>query len=295
MFLKGDGDTGKSTVLDIIKMMFPPGSVGCITANKEQTFGLEGLYDKRVVMIPDMPQHFSKILNQSDFQSMITGESVSIGRKNKTAITDRNWKPPLFGAGNIYPDYKCTSGSIKRRILTFNFSEFITNRNTTLKDDIKQNEIVTVMSRCILQYRNACERFKGKDFWTNVVPVELRNEQNEVHQATSPLAFYSANGDDYAQITHKEGEITQLSELEKLYANHMKIKHDIKGAKIGDDMFPIKFAGYTLRQMHICKTCNNVAKKKTCGDHYNAKNRYKKVVICDMKIIKNLNHISNRS
>jgi hypothetical protein len=74
----------------------------------------------------------------------------------------------------------------------------------------------------------------------------------------------------------------------------MKIKHDIKGAKIGDDMFPIKSAGYTIQRVNLCKTCHKEAKKKICGDHYSISNRYRKTVICNMKIVKNLNHVSNR-
>jgi hypothetical protein len=40
-FLKGDANTGKSTVLNLIRSMFPAGSVGVITASQEAKFGLE--------------------------------------------------------------------------------------------------------------------------------------------------------------------------------------------------------------------------------------------------------------
>jgi phage/plasmid-associated DNA primase len=66
-FLKGDANTGKGTVCDLVKRMFSPGSVGVITATQEGTFGLEGLYRKRLVMIPDLPKKFSKLVNQLTF------------------------------------------------------------------------------------------------------------------------------------------------------------------------------------------------------------------------------------
>jgi hypothetical protein len=159
-------------------------------------------------------------------------------------------------AGNFYPDYKDASGSIKRRLLAFNFTNFIQNRDTTLKEKIKKKELITVMCRCILRYRTVCEQFKGMDFWTQIAPEALRNEQNEIHQNTSPLAAYLANGDDYAQITYVKGSVTELDELEKLYSNHMKFKHDVKGSKIGDDMYPIKSAGYEVKPVNLCKTCH---------------------------------------
>ena len=132
-FLMGDANTGKSTVADVIKRMFPPGSVGVITATQEAQFGLESIYQKRLVLIPDIPKKFSKIVNQCDFQSMITGEQVSVARKNKTAVSDRDWTAPLLGAGNHLPDYNDNSGSISRRLVVFIFNALITTLNTTKK------------------------------------------------------------------------------------------------------------------------------------------------------------------
>jgi phage/plasmid-associated DNA primase len=96
----GDANTGKGTIIEIITKMFPAGSVGAITATQEKSFGLEGLFKKRVVMIPDLPKDFSKLISQSDFQSIISGEGVSIARKNKTAISNNIWTTPLIAADN---------------------------------------------------------------------------------------------------------------------------------------------------------------------------------------------------
>ena len=54
-FLKGDANTGKSTVIYLVSKMFPAGSAGSITANLESGFGLEALFTKRLVTIPDLP------------------------------------------------------------------------------------------------------------------------------------------------------------------------------------------------------------------------------------------------
>ena len=98
-------------------------------------------------MIPDLPTHFSKIINQSDFQSMSSGETVSIARKNKTAISDGNWTAPLVFAGNYLPDYNDNSGSVSRRLCVFLFSQLIESRNTMLKKEIIESELVTIIVR----------------------------------------------------------------------------------------------------------------------------------------------------
>ena len=156
--MMGDANTGKGTVCDLVKRMFSPGSVGVITATQEQQFGLESLCQKRLIMIPDLPKKFGKIINQSDFQSMVTGEGVSVARKNKTAISDQDWTVPMLRAGNYLPDYNDNSGSISRRLVVFLFSVLITARNTALKDTIIRDELVTLMIRCMVRYRTTCER-----------------------------------------------------------------------------------------------------------------------------------------
>ena len=283
-FMKGDANTGKGTVCDLVKRMFSPGSVGVITATQEEKFGLEGLYQKRLVMIPDLPKKFSKIVNQSDFQSMVTGEGVSVARKNKTAVSDQDWTAPMLGAGNYLPDYNDNSGSISRRLVVFLFSVLITTRNTTLKDEIIRGELVTVMLRCIVRYRTTCERWGSADFWTKIAPASLRGVQSEVKEATNYLANFLINGDDYYQVLYVEGEVTPMDHLEKAFSNHMRIKHKEDKVKIGDDKYPIKAAGYTIQRVHLCKTCHQEASKEVCGEHYNSKNRYRKLVIQNMRI-----------
>ena len=287
-FIKGDANTGKSTVADIVKYMFPPGSVGVISANQEEKFGLEPLSNKRAVMIPDLPKKFSKVLDQTLFQSMVTGEVVSVARKNKTAVNDAKWKVPMLAAGNHFFDYKDNSGSISRRVVLFLFTELITTRNTTLKKEIIQSELPTIMLRCIVRYRLTCERYGSADFWNIIVPAALKKAQAEVKESTNHLANFLANGDDYYQILHEEGHLTPLVDLEKAYSNHMRIVHKEEKAKIGDDKHPIKAAGYTIQRLHVCKTCHQKASKETCGEHYKSDNRYRKFFVQDMRIAKRI-------
>ena len=283
-FLKGDANTGKGTVCDLIKRMFPTGTTGVITATQEQTFGLEALFSKRLVVIPDLPKKFSKIINQSDFQSMVSGEGVSVARKNKTAISDQAWKVPIVGAGNYLPDYNDNSGSISRRLSVFPFATLITSRDTTLKDQVVKNELVTIIIRCIARYRVICDRYKTLDFWTKIAPAPLREVQREVKESTNYLANFLKNGDDYYQILYVKGQITPMEKLESAFSNHMRFKQKLEKAKIGEDKHPIKAAGYTIEKVNLCKVCHVKATKANCGEHYDGKNRYKKLVIHNMQI-----------
>jgi hypothetical protein len=147
-----------------------------------------------------------------------------------------------------------------------------------------RDELVTVMLRCISRYRLACDRFSGLDFWTKVAPIGLRELQEETKTATNHLANFIANGDNYYQIIHETGALTPFNDLEKAYSNHMKFQHKIDKAKIGGDRHPIKAAGFIVESVNLCKTCHLQCSKATCGAHYNAANRYRKLIVQNMRI-----------
>lgn len=284
LFLKGDANTGKGTICELIKNMFAVGATGTITATHEQNFGLEALYKKRLVIVPDMPKKFSKIVNQSDFQSMCSGEGVSIARKNKTAVTNENWTVPIVFAANYLPDYNDNSGSVSRRLVVFLFNQLIESRNTMLKEEIIQNELVTVIVRCITAYRRIAAQRASVDFWNKIAPSALREIQTETKAETNPLANFLRNGDNFYQVVKHDTSVTPLSELEKAFSNHMRYTHKVEKAKLGSDYHPLRNEGYKIESIHLCKECHQKCNKETCGSHYNKANRYKKVVVSGMMI-----------
>ena len=191
----------------------------------------------------------------------------------------------MIAAGNhLFEGYNDNSGSISRRLVVFPFSNMIKSRDTELKKKIIGDELVTVMLRCIAQYRRTCDRFKGQDFWKYIAPSALVEEQSVVKEQTNHLANFLANGDSYYQVLYKDGAITTLEDLNKAFSNHMKYTHKRERATIGHDYFPIKAAGYTMDKLYLCKTCHKPHHADTCGVHYIATNRYKRVVVCNMMI-----------
>ena len=215
---------------------------------------------------------------------MVSGDVISVARKNKTAISDQNWTAPLVFAGNYLPDYNDNSGSISRRLTVFAFNELVKERNTRLKDEIVAQELVPVIIRCLAAYRQTVAEKPSGDFWLTVAPSALRELQNDVKTETNPLTNFLANGDDYYQILFAEGSVTPLSDLEKAYCNHMRIHHKQDKARLGSDYHPIKTAGYTIDKINLCKQCNMLCSVTNCGDHYNAANRCRRVVIRNILI-----------
>jgi hypothetical protein len=96
------------------------------------------------------------------------------------------------------------------------------------------------------------------------------------------------NGDDYYQVIFKQDAITTFEDLDKAYSNHMRIHQKEDKARIGGDHYPIKAAGYTVVCQNLCKICKQKASVDTCNKgpnpHYDPKNRFKKLVIENMRL-----------
>jgi phage/plasmid-associated DNA primase len=275
--------------------MFPKRSVGTMTKSKEGTFGYASLYQKRLVIAPDIPENFQQILDQTEFQSMVTGEMVSIAIKHKNAIVDRDWEAPMAWAGNHHPkDYTNNAGSVSRRIVVIPFETPVAKKNTKLKQEIIETEIVTVMIRCIHKYRKHVEYLGPDTLWSHA-PQALLDAQTETKIETNPLAAFLANGDNYYQIAYEEGEHLPLEKLSKAYQNHMKFTHETIVKGFPKDHKPIKDAGFEKIYRNMCKTCGEKASAAECGAHYfGGKNRVKQVFIKNMSIVK-VNSLPNYS
>ncbi len=106
-YLLGQAGSGKSTILvKILKLFYEACDVGTMSNNMEKKFGLGALVGKKMFIGPEIKSNFS--MEQSEFQSIISGEDVQIAVKNQTA-SSKIWNIPGmlaccfadFGAGII--------------------------------------------------------------------------------------------------------------------------------------------------------------------------------------------------
>ena len=124
LFLLGDGNCGKSTVMHCVERMLPEGSVGTISGKTETTFAFQSLFNKRCILVYDLSRDFHKYIDQQQYQSIISGEHVSVARKNKDPVS-LHWKTPLMMSGNYLLQYTDESGSISRRVFAAEFRNHI--------------------------------------------------------------------------------------------------------------------------------------------------------------------------
>jgi hypothetical protein len=286
-FLLGDADTGKGTIYKVILAISPAGSIGTIMSNYEAQFGLEALISKRIVAFPDLFKNIAKKLPQDQFQSMVSAETVSVARKNRTAIPDYLWQIGVILFGNSFPCYGDENGSISRRLATFKFETLIKDemRDTDLLGKIIKEEGSAVLINCIAAFLKLTVKYKGKGFWS-FAPESMLATRTSCREETNHLANFISNGSKYYQIVFDEGVYTPYTELETALQNYMRFdRQNSAEAKLGSDLNPIKIAGFIHEVRKNCKVCVTEYSQCACVPK-KRQNRVNAVYFKHMRIVK---------
>ena len=72
--IKGDSQTGKSTIVNIIKAMFASSSVDVIDTNLESVFGLQSKYNKELIISHEIDHKFSSSLSNDLLRRWFVGK-----------------------------------------------------------------------------------------------------------------------------------------------------------------------------------------------------------------------------
>lgn len=194
-FLKGKAGTGKSSVLvKICKEFFHTSDVGVLSNNIEKKFGLSALAGKSLFIAPEIKGNLG--LEQTEFQSIVSGEDVQIAVKNKTSYS-YTWKVPGVMAGNQAPNYSDNSGSVSRRVPVFEFAKTVKHTNTQLGKFLKE-EIPILIQKGNRAYLEAVKTHGTKSLWDNVLPDYFKRTSEEMQEQSNALAAFLHSG--YVQL-----------------------------------------------------------------------------------------------
>lgn len=185
-FFKGIARSGKSTlIVKVFKKFYDADDAKTLSNNVERKFGLGSIYDAFMFIAPEIKGDLC--LEQAEFQSMVSGEDISIARKYETALSI-TWKTPGILAGNEVPGWKDNSGSIIRRLLTFNFGKQVQLADPKL-DTKLDAELPAIMEKCAKAYLEYAQKYSDADIWT-VVPQYFKDVQNQIAMVTNSLQHF---------------------------------------------------------------------------------------------------------
>lgn len=245
-FLKGVAGTGKSTVLKVVQAMYPPEFVGVLSNNVERKFGLSALVDKKIFIVPEVKADIS--LDQAEFQSVVTGESLSLAVKHERPWIG-TWVIPGLLAGNENMGFVDRSGSISRRIVTFDFPNRLSpgDIDPTLLSRLLSSELPAVIRKAAIAYKGAVREFGNCDVWT-CLPERICLERKKLQFSTNPL---------YSFINSEKVELgSEEYVLESIFITQLKAFTALKfpGHQIAwnSDFFGLLFGDYDI-EVQTCE------------------------------------------
>jgi hypothetical protein len=185
-FFKGIAKSGKSTLITkVFKKFYEGEDVGTLSNNIEKKFGLSAIKDGFMFIAPEVKGDLA--LEQAEFQSIVSGEDVSVAVKNKTAVSIE-WNVPGILGGNEVPGWKDNSGSVLRRILPWNFSKQVRIADPQL-DEKLESELPIILLKCVKGYIDYANKYRNQDIW-NAVPEYFKTIQKQVAKVANSLIHF---------------------------------------------------------------------------------------------------------
>lgn len=189
-YLLGIAGSGKSTVLTrITKKIYDSCDIGVLSNNIERKFGLSALADKFLFIGPEIKGDLS--MEQSEFQSIISGEDVQVAEKHKIA-KNVVWTVPGMLSGNEVPQYTDNAGSISRRLMVFKFEKKVKKGDTNLGAKLG-TEMAYIMQACAKGYLDAVNKYESADIW-DIVPEYFKKTKEDMAESTNALTHYLKSG-----------------------------------------------------------------------------------------------------
>lgn len=179
---KGLAGTGKSSLLEEIGMIYDPQDVAAIENRVERNFSLEGTVNRNIYLITDVKADFQ--LDQTAFNKMVSGEKISVSRKNKTPIPVI-WVMPGAMACNVFPNWNNNGNNLARRVVLFLCLHSVLNGNTRLPEQMKL-EIAALIKKSNYLYLRATRRYKEPTL-DKILPIYFVQTRLRIQRDITPI------------------------------------------------------------------------------------------------------------
>jgi hypothetical protein len=217
LMFKGTAGTGKSTLLHLASMLYQDIDVGNIMSDGRKDFGIEHIYEKFLNMCLDLNKKMTSI-PQATWNQMVSGEEVTIDRKNKDAVSKR-WKAQMAFAGNDYPPWQDQSGNVVRRLVLFLFTRYVENVDPNLEARCRRN-LGSFLRKCVKLYLRKVELYGQSGIWDNgVLPEYLWACRREMQAQTNGLQSFLLS----EQCQVQAGGTVSFVAFTQLYRKHCEV------------------------------------------------------------------------
>ncbi len=189
--LTGNGNNGKSTLLDVIQAMLGEDNLSSVSlkdlGERFKTYQLEG---KLANIGDDISNKY--IDDNETFKKLVTGEKVNVERKGKDPFDFRNYSKLIFSANEL-PSINDLSDGLKRRLIFIPFNAKFSKKDPDfdpfIKDKLLTNESLEYLLKIGI---SALERIlKNNSFTASKASQQIWQQYEEINNPV--IAFLEDN------------------------------------------------------------------------------------------------------
>lgn len=185
LFIHGDGDNGKSVLLDTLVAILGEGTNTSSIEPKDlfERFNLVGLKGKLANICTDIE---TKVVFSAQFKKIVSGEPATVDVKFKNLLTFRPIAKHIFSANNLIVTKDKSHGFFRRfDVLEFEKKIAEKDKDKTLKRKIKDNELSGVFNWAL----HGLLRLK-KNNWVMTAGGEFTKSHNEFKRDSDLVALF---------------------------------------------------------------------------------------------------------
>ncbi|HEH9403986.1 TPA: hypothetical protein SIA26_001452 [Aeromonas bestiarum] len=136
----GEGGSGKSVMAGLCELLVGHENVGSSSMKRlESDFGLESVWDKRLILLPDQPQYIG---DGALLKAITGGDEVSVNPKGKPMFSTRI-RAVVMATNNMPMVMTERNGGIARRRVIFHFGRVVASAN---RDEALGSKIAAELS-----------------------------------------------------------------------------------------------------------------------------------------------------
>ncbi len=177
--------------------------------------------DKFIFIAPEVKGDVG--LQQTDFQTLVSGEDMSIPEKFKTAKAVR-WKIPGAFAGNEPMDYKDNQGSVSRRLVLWEFSQTIKKDDSDPELPKKLGfELPALLVKGNRAYLEMVNKYGKKGIW-KILPEYFQQTKKDMAEQTNALQNFLGT----SKVEFGEGKYVLQSHFTRAFGIHVQENNLVK-------------------------------------------------------------------
>jgi hypothetical protein len=166
---QGRAGTGKSMTIQVLEALMPPGKFAVLSnGSGEKTFWSTGLQNVWVLAWLEAQSKVQPPIDRGTFQTMAANEMVNLPQKGEKAVWMR-WLAALHVAGNEYPAWEDSSGSLRRRAMTFLYLNKVKRVDVNFEAKMKKR-LAPLLVKMMHSYVLMLQIFPNLD-WQQIIPA----------------------------------------------------------------------------------------------------------------------------